>query len=248
MIPNISILGVSVAAISWEELLRAVTAWAEHPETPKTVTYANVHVINLAQKDASLRAILNESDVCYCDGNGVVLGAKLLGQTIPERMTGADWIWDLAAAAEGKWRIFWLGGMPGVTEAAAAKLQEAHPWLQIATDHGFHHTSSDANQACLERINAFEPDIVLVGMGTPIQEEWVATNRASIKAPVVWCIGATADVISGKVKRKGPRWIVKNQEWLSRLMSDPTRLWRRYLVGNTVFLARIAKEKQRPTR
>lgn len=201
-----------------------------------TVAYANVHVINVAARDPALTAFLAGVDLCYCDGDGVRLGARILGARLPERMTGADWIWDLAARAEGEWRVFWLGGEPGVAAAAAVRLRARFPRLEVTTEHGYHEDD------VIPLINAARPDLVLVGMGTPRQEAWVAANRARIEAPVVWVVGATADFVSGKVPR-GPAWLHRRQEWLARLLVDPRRLWRRYLVGNAVFLARVAKRR-----
>ena len=160
-------------------------------------------------------------------------------------MTGADWIWDLAAHAEGRWRLYWIGGEPGVTQRAAEALCARFPKLEIATDHGFHSREGDAGAQVVERINAFAPHVVLVGMGTPIQEHWVARVRAQIDAPVVWCLGATADFVVGDKERVGPDWLVRDHEWLSRLLAEPQRLWRRYLIGNTVFVARIARARLR---
>jgi len=242
---SVDVLGVGVHPLTWSELLEEVEGFITSAR-PRTIAYANVHVINTAQKDRPLRDFLHGTDVCYCDGNGVVLGAKLLGEVLPERMTGADWIWALAErAAQQGWRIYWIGGEAGTTAAAAAKLREEHPSLVIASDHGYHAKSGPDNDAVLENINAFAPHIVLVGMGTPIQEHWVGQVRDRIQAPVVWCLGATADFISGNVERPGPAWLVENHEWLSRLIADPGRLWRRYLLGNTAFLARIAQARLR---
>lgn len=242
---KVDILGVGVHAHTWQTLLAQVSAWIAQG-APRTVAYANVHVLNVAHRDRVLWAFLNRVDACYCDGNGVIMGAKMLGEALPERMTGADWIWDLAeAAAQNHWRVYWLGGEPGVTAAAAEKLREEQPFLTVYADHGFHAKDGDENDACIARINAAKPDIVLVGMGTPIQEWWVAANRHRIDAPVVWCLGATADFVSGKVNRPGPAWLVENHEWLSRLIADPRRLWRRYLLGNGAFLARVARQRLR---
>ena len=242
---RVDVLGVGVDALTWPELLAAVSA-AIATGGPSTVAYANVHVLNVAQRDAALRAFLNAADICYCDGNGVVLGSRLLGQPLPGRMTGADWIWLLAAAAsEAGWRIHWIGGEPGVTAAAAAALRARFPALSVSTDHGFHARAGVDNDACLARLNRARPHIVLVGMGTPIQERWVADNRGRMDAPVVWCLGATADFVSGRVRRPGPAWLVEHHEWLSRLIADPRRLWRRYLLGNGRFLLRVARQRTR---
>jgi N-acetylglucosaminyldiphosphoundecaprenol N-acetyl-beta-D-mannosaminyltransferase len=205
-----------------------------------TVAYLNVHVANQASRHSDLKEFLQSVDLCYADGAGVVLGARLLGHELPERMTGADWVWDLAARCEGRYRLAWIGGAEGVARRAADALVARHPGLEVWTAHGFH--ADHAVPAMLAECAAFEPHIVLVGMGTPAQERWVARWRSSISAPVVWCTGATADFVSGQTER-GPEWLHQRQEWLARLVVDPRRLWRRYLVGNPLFLARVVRER-----
>jgi len=233
---RIKILGVPVDPMPSDQLIETITRL--HACGQATITYANVHVVNLAQTDMALAGFLNNADLVYCDGNGVRLGARMLGESIPARMTGADWIWELAAHAEGRWRLYWIGGTDGVAAEAAECLRASHPDLHIQTDHGFHPKSGPEDAACLDRINAFKPDIVLVGMGSPTQEMWVDTRRAHIQAPVVWCVGATADVVSG-VERRGPAWLTEHAEWISRLWDNPSRMWRRYLVGNPLFVIRV---------
>lgn len=238
---RISLLGLPVDVLDRAGLLQAVSEFIA-AGSPRTVAYLNVHVANLAATDDRLKRFLNSVDLCYCDGEGIRFGAKLLGEELPERMTGADWIWDLAALAEGKWKLAWMGGEPGVTLQAAEVLREKHPQLEILCDHGFYR--NDGYPEVIAKINRFNPDIVLVGMGSPLQEQWVEDWRSQLNAPVVWCLGATADFVSGKVDR-GPHWLHQRQEWLARLMVDPQRLGRRYLVGNTQFVARILKAKFR---
>lgn len=238
MTDRINILGVGVDRYTWAELVAEVARLVAQGGR-RTVAYANIHVLNTAVGDAALRTFLNAADVCYCDGAGVRLGASVLGEHLRERMTGADWIYDLGKEANTRgWRLFWLGSEPGVTEAAARVLMEQNPGLHIDHDHGYHEKTGPQNDALLARIRACAPHIVLVGMGTPIQEAWVAANRDRIDAPVVWVLGATADFVSGKVSR-GPAVLYNNQEWLARLLTEPRRLWKRYLIGNTVFLGRV---------
>lgn len=237
---RVDVLGIGVDALDRAGLLTRVSDLVQAAGRG-TIAYVNVHVMNLAAADPTLRTFLAGADVVYCDGAGVVLGARLLGETLPERMTGADWIWELAARAELEgWRIFWMGGEPGVAALAARRLGERFPSLIIATEHGFVNDMDSVVQA----INRFAPDLVLIGMGTPLQEHWVMTHRSAIGAPVVWVVGAVADFVSGTVDR-GPAWLHQRQEWLARLLVDPKRLWRRYLVGNTVFLARVLLARAR---
>ncbi len=238
---TVDILGVPVQPLSWEALLAEVEAAIE-ARRRLTVAYANVHVLNTAARDSRLTRFLNQVDICFCDGNGVRLGARLLGQDLPHRMTGADWIWALAAHAEGRWRIYWIGGEPGVTDAAAQRLRQQHPALEIATDHGYHARQGPEDQASIERINAFKPDLVLVGMGTPVQEYWTEERRPRIEAPVVWCLGATADFVAGRTAR-GPRWFTDRYEWVGRLIAEPRRLWKRYLLGNPLFVSRVIAQR-----
>jgi N-acetylglucosaminyldiphosphoundecaprenol N-acetyl-beta-D-mannosaminyltransferase len=238
---RVRVLGLPVDGLDVAGLLAQIDAYVAD-DGLRTVAYLNVHVANQAAEDPELAAFLDTVDLCYCDGAGIRLGARLLGHDLPERMTGADWIWDLAAHAEGRLRLFWLGGEPGVTDRAAAILRERHPALEITADHGFHDDA--ATPALLARIHDYAPDVLLVGMGTPVQERWVARWRGELDVAVVWCLGATADFISGKVSR-GPAWLHDNAEWLARLVTEPRRLWRRYLIGNGTFLVRIGLARLR---
>ena len=240
--PPIELLGLRVHPVDRKGLMEAVAALIARSRRG-TIAYVNVHVMNLAASDRALRDFLNGVDLCYCDGEGVRLGARLLQKELPMRMTGADWIWELAARAEEEgWRIFWMGGEPGVAVAAAERLRQRHPGLQIAADHGFYPV--EAQEALLSRIRAFAPQILLVGMGSPTQERWVATWRERLDIPVVWVLGATADFVSGRVSR-GPAWLHQRQEWLARLLTEPGRLWKRYLIGNSRFFLQVLVERLR---
>jgi len=229
-----AVFGVPVDRLRLEALLERVDAFVADG-APRTISYVNVHVLNEMRGNAELLRFLAKLDLCYCDGNGVKMVAQILGESLPERMTGADWIWDLASRSAGRHKLFWLGGAPGVTERAAEVLRAEHPSLQVDADHGYHSKSGPENDALIARINASGADILLVGMGTPVQEDWVATFRDRLQVPVVWCLGATADFLAGEQAR-GPDWLVERHEWLARLLSDPRRLWRRYLLGNVTVL------------
>jgi N-acetylglucosaminyldiphosphoundecaprenol N-acetyl-beta-D-mannosaminyltransferase len=233
---RIQLLGIPIDVLTRAQLLERVEGLVERGQQA-TVGYVNVHVLDRLGQHRDLLPFFEGLDLCYCDGKGVILAARLQGDHLPERMTGADWIWDLAARAEGRWRICWIGGEPGTTAEAAAVLQRRHPGLEIVPHHGYHPKQGPENDAFIQRVNAAGADIVLVGMGTPVQERWVRDNRHAMEAPVVWCLGATADFISGRVPR-GPQWLYDRQEWLARLLVDPKRLWQRYLLGNGRVMAR----------
>ena len=172
------------------------------------------------------------------------LAAKALEVDIPHRMTGADWIWDLAALCERNGQsVYLLGSEPGVADAAARRLRRRHPRLRVAGHHhGYFEPGSPHDERVVEDINSRRPDIVLVGMGTPKQELWVQHNAARLDADVVWTVGALFDFVSGRVPR-APAWLADNGlEWIFRLAIEPQRMWRRYLLGNPVFLSRVLSQ------
>lgn len=240
----VNVLGVPVCSLTMISLIDRVRSLTQQGGQ-HTVMYANVHTLNAAYTDPDLRRIMNAADVVYCDGAGVVLGARLLGHRLPERMTGADWIHALCArcAVEGL-SLYLLGSQPGVAERAAQKLNALYPGLYVAgTHHGHFHDTPGATETVIVTVNAVRPDILLVGMGTPLQEKWIAARRAELDVPVVWAVGALFDFVAGAQPR-GPRWMLDHGlEWLYRLLSDPRRLWRRYLIGNPLFVLRVLKQR-----
>jgi N-acetylglucosaminyldiphosphoundecaprenol N-acetyl-beta-D-mannosaminyltransferase len=223
------------------ELLRRITGWVGSGRRARRVMYVNAHVLNQSRAIPALREALEQADLVYCDGYGVRLAARALDVEIPHRMTGADWIWGLAALCElNDQSIYLLGAEPGVTAEAARRLQRWYPLLQIAgTHHGYFDIGSAHDDRVVEDINARKPDIVLVGMGTPKQELWVQHNAARLRTDVLWTVGALFDYVSGRVPR-APRWLADNGlEWIFRLAIEPQRMWRRYLLGNPVFISRV---------
>ena len=233
-----------VQALTWpvlrDEIIRRIEAGLR-----SSVMYANVHVINTAQRVPELRAILRAADVVYCDGDGVRLGARILGEHLPERITGAEFVWDLARALVAHDRsIYWIGGAPGVAARALERLAAHAPGLRVAgAADGFFAKTGLESDAAIDRINAAAPDLLVVGMGTPIQEQWVARHRERIAAPVVWCIGAAADFLAG-VQVRAPGFMAKHGlEWLYRLAREPRRMFGRYVIGNPLFLARVVRAR-----
>jgi N-acetylglucosaminyldiphosphoundecaprenol N-acetyl-beta-D-mannosaminyltransferase len=226
------------------ELLERITGWVARGDRGRRVMYVNAHVLNQSLEQRPLSDALHAADLVYCDGYGVRLAAKALDVQIPHRMTGADWIWDLAALCEPLGlSIYLLGSDPGHAAEAAARLRRRHPRLRIAgTHHGYFDLGSAHDARVLEDINARRPDILLVGMGTPKQELWVEQNAAAVDAGVLWTVGALFDYVSGHTPR-APGWLADNGlEWIFRLAIEPQRMWRRYLLGNPVFVSRVAAQ------
>ena len=241
---RIDVLGVGVDPITVAEL-HAEVARLVRDSKLGLVLNVNAHCLNLCYEDRELRHALNSADVVFCDGAGVMLAARMLGSRIPVRITYAAWIWRLAnfAAAED-FSLYFLGARPGVAQEAARRLRERYPGLRIVGDHHgyFDHSAGSAeNEAVLEEINATSPDILLVGLGMPRQEIWLTQNRHRLDAGVALTGGAVFDYVSGRVRR-GPRLLTEHGlEWLARLIHEPRRLWRRYLIGNPLFLLRVLR-------
>jgi N-acetylglucosaminyldiphosphoundecaprenol N-acetyl-beta-D-mannosaminyltransferase len=234
-----------------DELLARIIGWVGDGGPPKRVLYVNAHVLNESREDPTLRGALMDADLVYCDGYGVRLAAKALSAEIPHRMTGADWIWDLAARCEERdASVYLLGGDPGVAAQAGQRLRRAHPELRVVgTHHGYFDMGSGHDERVIEDINACRPDILLVGMGTPKQEIWAQRTVERLDCSVLWGVGALFDFVSGRVPRAPASLSDNGLEWIFRLAIEPQRMWRRYLVGNPVFLSRVlAQARQRHAR
>jgi N-acetylglucosaminyldiphosphoundecaprenol N-acetyl-beta-D-mannosaminyltransferase len=244
----VRILGVDVHPLGVDALHARLGDVIERRDRA-LVLHANAHGLNLAWEQPWLRDFLNSAALVFCDGAGVMLGARLLGRQIPERITYADWMWQLAATAEQRgWSLFLLGAAPGVAERAAARLRQRHPRLKIAgVRNGYFDTAPESsdNRALVAAINAAAPDVLLVGMGMPRQEAWLRENWAQLDVRIGLTGGAVFDYVSGALQRS-PEWLNRiGFEWLGRVVIEPRRLWRRYVLGNPRFLARVLRQRLR---
>jgi N-acetylglucosaminyldiphosphoundecaprenol N-acetyl-beta-D-mannosaminyltransferase len=207
----------------------------------------NAHGLNLSYQDVRLRKLFNSAEIVFCDGVGVMLAARMLGERIPERITYADWMWELAAFAEQEgFSLYFLGGRPGFAEATKVRLQQRfHDLRVVGVRHGYFDRTvgGPENEAVIQEINEVAPDILIVGFGMPLQEIWLRENWDRVNAKVALTGGAVFGYVGGKLVR-GPAFLVRNGfEWLARLLVEPRRLWRRYIVGNPLFLLRVLVQR-----
>jgi N-acetylglucosaminyldiphosphoundecaprenol N-acetyl-beta-D-mannosaminyltransferase len=243
---SINILGVSIGTKTSRELIDYIIHAIQAKERV-LLAYINIHAINLAQQQPWFKDYLNQASLTFCDGYGIKLGARLLGYHIRERFTPPDWLPELASiCAQKGFRLYFLGARPGVADQAARKLVSQYPQLLIAgISHGYFDKTpgSQENELLLQTINGLDVDILVVGMGMPAQEKWLVENWARLNCRVALPIGAAFDYLAGTTQR-APRWLTDHGfEWLGRLLIEPGRLWKRYIVGIPVFLVNILRQR-----
>lgn len=246
---RISVIGVPLDVIGEGEMFDYAVQ-AASGNGARTVMYLNIHVCNTAVSCRPLMEAMRRADLVYCDGEGVRQGARILGYRLPPRLTAAGFMPQLAAACvRHDLSIYFLGGREGVAEEAVARLKERCPGLKIAgKHHGYFHNSRDRSGEIIEQVNEARPDILFVGMGTPLEQTWVHAHRKDIRAPVVWCFGAAMDYIAGRTRR-APAWMRNHgMEWLYRLCQEPCRLFARYVFGNPLFMTRVLMERMKRRR
>lgn len=231
---RIRILGGEVDVITPGEMLRLVDLLASSGGSAVVANH-NSHSLYLQRRDPALRQFFDDADLIQIDSTPMIAWGRLLGMPVSRsnRSTYLDWrseFWSLAN--ERRWRVFYLGGAPGVAETASQRLGALWPQVVFGIRDGYFDATpgSSDNDEVLAQIAAFGPDILFVGMGMPRQEQWIQANRASLRRGVIFSIGAAFDYEAG-VQQTPPRWTGRlGVEWLFRLASQPGRLAQRYLV------------------
>lgn len=237
-----SVLGAQIDALSWDAAMARLLGWAQAHES-RYVTICNVHVVVSASRDAAYRDIINGSDMATPDGAPVAWMLRRQGFAGQRRISGPDLMWALCerAAAESL-PVYCYGS----TEATLGLLEErmgaAFPGLRVMMESPpFRALSPEEDAAAVDRINTSGAGIVFVGLGCPKQERWMAEHRGKVNAVMIG-VGAAFDFHAGTVQR-APAWMRDNGlEWLHRLLSEPGRLWKRYLVTNTLFILGAARQ------
>lgn len=211
------------------------------------VVTPNVDHIVMMERDYEMREIFQKALFRFADGMPLVWLSRLMFKSpLPERVTGSDLFPAVCkAAAQEKLSVFFLGGNPGVAEAAATKLNIKYPDLVVSgvycPPYGFERDQEETKRI-ISKINDSETRLLFIGVGTPKQEKWAYANLSSLNTGPILCIGASFDFIAGTVKR-APRFIQKSGfEWLWRLIKEPRRLWRRYILRDSRFIVLAIRE------
>lgn len=240
---EIYVLGNKITQITAKELNEEIGQLIRAGKK-ELIFNTNIHGINLANNQLWLKELRNSSYIVFCDGKGVILGGRMLGKRMPEKIPVTEWIWDICSyAAENKFSLFFLGTTKENIEKATEKLTRRYPNLLIkGVHHGFFEKEGPENEYIVDLINIAKPDILIVAMGMSLQEKWLKDNWKKLDAKVFLVGGACFDYVSGNLKR-GPKILTHNGlEWFCRLIIEPRRLWRRYLIGSVIFFIQILKE------
>lgn len=239
---TVEVLGVPVArltaAAARQEMVRLYEG-----DRPAFVAYANAHTLNLASRDSGYRDVLRSADIVLNDGAGLAIAGRVFGRPFPDNLNGSDFnpVILEEAAARG-WPVYFLGAKPGVADEAARVLSARIPGLKLAGCRDGYFAPSDSG-AVARSIAETGAGVLMVAMGNPLQEEWLNRHLEATGARLGVGVGAFLDFSAGVVPR-APAWMNKLWlEWLYRLLQEPRRMWRRYVLGNPLFLLRVLRAR-----
>jgi N-acetylglucosaminyldiphosphoundecaprenol N-acetyl-beta-D-mannosaminyltransferase len=238
---RVDVLGCAIDRCTLEE---AVARCRDAIEAGAYAQQSSVNVAKLVamRKDPALRAAVQSSTLINADGQPVVWASRLLGDPLPERVAGIDLMERLLGLAEARgYPVFFLGAREDVLRRGLDAVRGRHPRLVIAGARDGYFQEQESG-AVRDEIAAAGPKILFVAMSSPRKELWIAEHGPRLGVPVVMGVGGALDVLAGVVSR-APRWAQRaGLEWLVRLLQEPRRLWRRYLVSNARFLALLGPE------
>lgn len=235
-------LDLNISDLSKNGFIDTLMSFGHNKNEIKKIFYVNAHCINMALKNSDYRDILRRADLIFPDGMSVVWASRILGAPLKERVNSTE-VFDAFCVNVIKehMSIYLFGAEGRVIDNAVTKLRNKYPGLNIA---GYHHgyCSTDENNRIIEEINRVKPDFLIVGMGAPKQEMWISANLDRLEVGVCWAVGSLFDYLGGKIIQP-PLWIRRcGLEWSSRLLQEPGRLWRRYLIGNAMFIFLVLRE------
>ena len=238
-----SIMGVTVTDVTRPRAIELLSEMIRRRDgRTHTVFFVNAHTLNLAAVDPEYRRVLNSADHVFGDGTGVRWATRLQGARMRGNVNGTDLTPELFAATAGRgYRYFLLGADEATIHRAAKHAEKTFTgWTQAGFHHGYL-TDPEASAEVIRQINEARPDVLLVGMGNPIQERWIREHRHELKVPVCIATGGLFTYWAGDLNR-APRWLRRiGWEWLGILLQQPSKA-RRYLLGNPLFLGRALKD------
>lgn len=238
------ILGTRVDIVQISDVVKTMENWIADKNSRRNIVLSNANNIVLGVKDPAIREAANNSDLSVADGISLVLTTRIYGYPLKKRVYGPDLMLEFLNEAEKRgYSNFFYGSLPNNLNFLIKRLKERFPLLKIA---GFYSPSFknkiEEDEEAVDLINNSSSDVLWVGLGGPKQDIWMHCHKGRINVPVMVGVGAAFDFLSG-TKLQAPPWVRNNGfEWLFRLVTEPKRLWRRYLINNFLFIYYVGIE------
>ena len=246
--PTFRVLGVRVDAMQIEDVVRRMEEWIERRGEGQYIAVTGMHGVMEALHDEEFGRILKGASLVVPDGYPLVVLGRRKGFALARRVYGPELMEAFCEETAGRgYRHYFYGGAEGVAEELARRFERRFVGMEIAGTYcpPFRALREEEEREVCEKINAVRADVVWVGLSTPKQERWMASHREMLNVPVMVGVGAAFDFHTGRVAQ-APKWMRENGlEWFFRLMSEPRRLWRRYLVNGSKFAWLVMLEQLR---
>jgi len=220
-------------------------------DTKKIINTINPHSYITAKSDKIFETALQDSDFLIPDGSGIVLAAKQIYGASIKKIAGSDLhIFLLKEINEKNAKVFYMGASQNTLDRIEARIKKEYPNIQVKSySPPFKPTfTKEENEHIVSEVNAFEPDVLFVGMTAPKQEKWLHEHKEALNFKVASCIGAVFDFYAGTVERPSQIWLDLHLEWLGRLLKEPKRMWKRNFVSTPLFLADLLLYKMNRVR
>jgi N-acetylglucosaminyldiphosphoundecaprenol N-acetyl-beta-D-mannosaminyltransferase len=239
---QITMLGIPINNLTMSEAINTILEWLSD-EGPRQICFVNADCANIAYRNIDYLEVFQGADLCLADGIGLKLGGKLLSKDIVQNVNGTDMFPMLCESFAGTGRkLFLLGARPGVPEGVTEWIKDHYPEVQICGWRDGYFRPEDESEI-IQRINDSGAHLLLVALGSPRQDLWIREHLKETGVRVAMGVGGLFDFYSGRIPR-APLWMREiGMEWLYRLIQEPGRLWKRYLIGNGLFLSRVLWER-----
>lgn len=242
------VLGVRVDVVQIPDIIRIVQGWIAAPEQTRYVAVTGMHGVSESREDAHFHQVLEDASLVIPDGMPLVWVGRLQGhKELKRRTTGSEFMETFCRETGSKYRHFFYGGAPGIADLLAEAEQKRYGIRVAGTYCPPFRALTDEEERELEKvIRRAAPDVLWVGLSTPKQEKWMHAHK-HFGVPVMFGVGAAFDMNTGRVKR-APEWMQNHGlEWFFRLLTEPRRLWRRYIINGSKFAWAVCVEHVVPT-
>jgi N-acetylglucosaminyldiphosphoundecaprenol N-acetyl-beta-D-mannosaminyltransferase len=247
--PRVELGGALIDQIDLSGALEHISGFLSS-DSPHHVMTVNLDFLSIARRDPLFRETINRVDLAVADGMPLIWLSQLKGRALPERVTGVDLVdQSCKIASESGHSVFLLGAREGIAEAAGSHLRSRYPDLQIAGVYSppFGPFTDDENKRMVEMVRRAAPSLLFVAFGAPRQDLWIADHLDDLQVPVAMGVGCVLDLLAGVVRR-APAWVQQaGLEWLYRLVHEPRRLWRRYVIDDMPMLVQLLLPVPRAT-